>query len=330
MAFKEMIESAGQSVKENSPTILTIGGVIGIGFTIVLACRATLKAQKVVEKHNKKREEFEKSDAGDPGSKEYTQALAKIYADTALKLAKTYAIPAVIGVASIVSILGGHKILSDRNVKLSNTVAALTTSYNELDKFIKQYRKRVIDDQGEEKDKEYAFGVKSDKVATVDDKGKKTNLAGNLHMADGVSEKDISDLEKTSPYVFVFDSRSPEYKNSPMSNMTFLQGQLNGWDIIYRSRQAESRADGKKHVILLNEVLDSLGLPRTVEGSVLGWDPTCNDGDGWLDFGINDFKFPQNKLFKNGYQTTCILEFNCDGVVYDREGAPLDLDYLTK
>lgn len=330
--MNQVLVKAGQTVAKNSPTILTVGGVIGIGVTVFLACRATLKAQKVVEDHHERREKveekFEKSE--DTTDREYTRELAKVYGKTAMDMTKLYAVPAVLGVASIVSILGGYKILSDRNVKLTNSIVAVTAAYQQLDKFTKQYRKRVCDDVGKDKDLEYAFGVTKDKCETVSPDGKKENLKGTLHTKDGVSKKDISDFEKLNPYVAVFDERSREYKNSASMNLTTIKGQLNAWNDIAKARIAEAKCGGAYPVITQNEVRRSLDLPETSAGAVTGWDLASDDYDGFIDFGINTITYPQNELFAEGRLTACVLEFNCTGNVIDCFDKQVDYAWMNK
>lgn len=330
----------------NSPIILTIAGVGLIGTGTVLACRATLKAQEIINQHHYDRNEMEQEikdgDMPGKGEKGYTQNLAKMYGTTLWSLTKTYILPVSLIGAGVACILGGHKILNDRYVKASNALAATTTAYNELNKFIKKYRKNVISDAGEAKDKQYAYGLSNDKVDTVDADGKKTKISKeDLHTKENVTEKDISDFEKVNPYVFVFDKRSCEYRTSTSSNLAFLQGQLNAWNQIYKSRRAQSLSDGIKHPIKLDEVLDSMDLPHKQlfnakgepigsAGSILGWDPTDPNSDGYISFGIDEVKFPQNESWLCGYSSALVLEFNCDGVVNTRDMMPVDYDIMNK
>lgn len=324
-----LMKSIGTTLSKNSPTILTVGGVIGFGVCVVLASRATLKAQKVLADHNERRDNFIEEHAEEiaKGNKEYTMELAKVYSQTIRSMTKLYLPAVIVGVASVSAILGGHHILSERNVKLTNTLAATTAAYNKLDDFMKQYRKRVVDTEGELKDKEYAYGTSSDKVDTVDADGKKTKLGKeDIHTKDGVTLDDICELEKTNPYVAVFaEGKSKEYVNSSASNMTFLKAQQNYWNDVLHSRATDG--DG---VVMLNEVRQSLGLKPTAEGAVLGWSMRADDSDRYISFGITDLKYPQNELFLNGYKAACILEFNCDGVVYKDIGKKMPLEFMEK
>ena len=70
--------------------------------------------------------------------------------------------------------------------------------------------------------------------------------------------------------------------------------------------------------VFLNEVYDALGIPRSKEGSVVGW-VLNGEGDGYVDFGI--FSDPDNQSlrdFVNGREGSILLDFNVDGVIWDR------------
>ena len=71
--------------------------------------------------------------------------------------------------------------------------------------------------------------------------------------------------------------------------------------------------------LLLNDVYDMLGIPRTKDGMVIGWvyDEKHPVGDNFVDFGIYDTIRASNRDFVNGYERTILLDFNVDGNIYD-------------
>jgi hypothetical protein len=70
--------------------------------------------------------------------------------------------------------------------------------------------------------------------------------------------------------------------------------------------------------MFLNEVYDALGLERTKAGSVVGW-IISHDGDNYVDFGIfTDKDARQYRDFVNGRSNAILLDFNVDGVIYDK------------
>ena len=59
--LQTLCSSALRSLKRNSPTILTIGAIIGLGFTSVTVATGTLKAQKRLEKAKEEKFKIYKS-----------------------------------------------------------------------------------------------------------------------------------------------------------------------------------------------------------------------------------------------------------------------------
>ena len=75
-----------------------------------------------------------------------------------------------------------------------------------------------------------------------------------------------------------------------------------------------------KGCLFLNEVYDMLGIPRTKAGAIVGWifDEKHPNGDNFVDFGIYDIHNDKKRDFVNGYERTILLDFNVDGVIYDK------------
>jgi len=62
-------------------------------------------------------------------------------------------------------------------------------------------------------------------------------------------------------------------------------------------------------------VYDTLGIPRSPAGQVVGW--VVGHGDGYVDFGIGKHDGTMAQAFVNGDERSILLDFNVDGVVYD-------------
>lgn len=72
--------------------------------------------------------------------------------------------------------------------------------------------------------------------------------------------------------------------------------------------------------VLLNEVYDALGIPRTKAGACVGWvyDESNPIRDNYIDFGLYKPGLREvNKDFINGYTAKVLLDFNVDGCVFD-------------
>lgn len=281
-------------LKKNSPIILTGVGIVGVVTSGVLACKATLKAEEILDEHQEKMETIKKAE--ETGSEKYTEEdikkdKAKVYARTIVNFAKLYGPSIALGAASIGCLIGGQTIMQRRN-------AALMVSYNLVNDAFSAYRKRVVDDLGEDKDKEYRYGVKKQVVVSeIEEDGKKKKVKETI---------DVVESTEHSMYSKFFDEASSHWQPNPEYNLVFLKAQQNYMNDLLKIRG---------HVFL-NEVYDALDIPRTSAGSVVGW-VLSKDGDNYIDFGIFDKNNCAARKFVNGTERNILLDFNVDGVIYD-------------
>lgn len=288
--------------KKHSPEILIVGGVIGVVGAGVMACKATLKVDEVIEPAKASLEKIHK--AAETGKTEagfiYDENDVKkdttiVYAQTGVKLAKLYAPAVIVGGLSITAILAGHNITRKRNI-------ALAAAYTAVDKGFKEYRGRVIERFGEAIDKELKYDIKAktyDEIVTNED-GTETVVKKTT---------EVINPYNYSPYAICFDDGCTGWTKDPEYNKKFL---------IDQQRYANDLLKIKGKVVL-NEVLDMLGAPRTKAGMVVGWiyDEKHPTGDNYIDFGIFDIDRPKNRDFVNGYERSIWLDFNVDGNIYD-------------
>jgi hypothetical protein len=280
--------------KKHSPVLLFGVGTVGVVATVVLACKATLKMDEVLEEA--KKNSLQIADAEALETEEYTNEDARKDSvnnriQTAVKIGKLYAPAFAIGIVSIGALTGSHIILSRRNV-------ALTAAYAGLDRAFKEYRGRVVDELGHDKDEEFRYGTIEREIAVDTDQGVAVKTVKTVN----------KDGNKKDPYSFLFDRDTSENWEAKSSyNLIFLQAQQNFCNDILR---------GKGH-LFLNEVLDMLGITRTPAGAVTGW-LKGSDGDGYVDFGILNGNTNESRRFLNGDEKSVWLEFNVDGVIYDK------------
>jgi hypothetical protein len=109
-------------------------------------------------------------------------------------------------------------------------------------------------------------------------------------------------------YARFFDELSTSWNREPEYNLVFLKCQQS-----YANDMLKTRGH-----VFLNEVYDSLGIERTKAGQVVGW-VISEDGDNFIDFGLyaNNGKV---RDFINGREGAILLDFNVDGVIYDKIG----------
>lgn len=286
--FTKVAGRTGLKLQKHSPEILMAAGITGIVVGTIMACRATRKLDEIMEEQQEEKMYVEDLHSeGEIDHKEYQKNLTKIYATTALKMVKLYAPAVTLQIASIGCILGSHGIMKKRNVALMAAYKAVEQSFND-------YRQRVIEEFGEEKDYDLKHGIQHEKVK-VDEDGKKVTKTLNK-----------ADPNSISQYARFFDASSEEYQGIPEYDLIFLKAQQN-----YANDLLHSRGH-----VFLNEVYDALGLDRTRAGAVVGWILT-KDGDNFIDFGIFDGDNPRTRAFVNGHEDCILLDFNVDGVIYD-------------
>ena len=296
------INRAGLKLKKHSPEILVVTGIISGVTAAVMACKATPKANAILEEAKQKIDTIHEIAENPEAAETYTekdvkQALTITYAQTGLEVVKTYAPSIAVGTFATVCILSGHNILRKRH-------AATAAAYVTLDKNFKEYRNRLIDRFGEELDKEIRFNIKAKEVeeTVVNEDGSET-----------VVKKTVEEVDPTTvgDYARFFDEWCRGYeKNNPEYNMMFLKQVLN---------HANEKLQSQGH-LFLNEVFEMLGFDRTPVGQVVGWiyDPANPNIDSYVSFGnIFDASNSNKRDFVNGREPAILLEFNCDGPIFE-------------
>jgi hypothetical protein len=264
-------------LQKNSPRILFVAGVVGGVTSTVMACKATLKLNTVLDDVEYEVKEV-KRDLKETDS--YNRDLAFVYAKGAVKLGRLYGPSVVLGAASIGALTGSHVTLTRRNAGLTAAYAAISRGFDE-------YRDRVRDELGQEKEQSIYSGTKT--LSLTDENGKKIKAL-------------VRDPNQFSIYAKIFDAGSRNWQKNPELNRIFLQSQQNYFNHILQARG---------HVFL-NEVYDALDVGRTKQGAVTGW--VWDEGDNFIDFGMFEAR---NANFIDGFEMDIILDFNVDGVIYD-------------
>lgn len=274
---------------KHSPELLTGVGIVGVITAAVFASKATLQAPDIAAQHKTYVAELKGVlQTGDITPAEYNKALTRTFSHTAIQFIKLYGPAVTLGLSSIGCIVGAHGIMKKRNV-------ALMAAYKTVEEAYNKYRARVIEDQGPLKDLEYRFGTQE--VTRVNEKTKKEETVKVL------------DPNGISKYARFFDELNLQWKNVPEYNLLFLKAQQN---------MATDRLLSRGH-LFLNEVYESLGLPHTKEGAIVGWVVTKDGtGDNFVDFGLYDVDNAKAREFVNGYETAILLDFNVNGVIFDK------------
>ena len=210
----------GMSLKKHSPEILMVAGVVGTVASTVLACKATLKVNEVLDETKTNLDKIHTAvetgvtEAGE----EYTiedskKELAITYAQTGVKMVKLYGPAVGLGALSIAAMLTSNGILHKRT-------AAAVAAYTAVDKGFKEYRGRVIDRFGKELDRELKYNIKAVEVeeTVTNEDGTETVVKKTI---------DVIDPNNYSPYSIVFDDGNTGWDKDPEITKFFLINQQN-------------------------------------------------------------------------------------------------------
>lgn len=290
----------GLKLRKVSPELMLAGGIIaGVG-AVVTACIATKKVieNKTLEKAH---EDLDNIQMGQTENAENIQdpkvkrkESFRVYRHLIFEMVKAYGLPAFLLLLSIGLILGSHGILKKRYV-------STTLAYKALDEAFKDYRKRVKDAVGEDKELHFFNGTEeSGEVTKIDENG----VAQTTKDVKKVHQK------KYTPYEFDWNARTApgNWEANSDYNRSFLQSIQN-----YANDLLNSRGH-----IFLNEVLDGIGLKRTRAGAVVGW-LKGSGGDDYVDFGLTEyFTDEYSDAHDDRYMNNLHLNFNCDGVIWNK------------
>ena len=279
----------GLKLRKISPELMLTGGIIAGGAAIVTACIATKKAEPVVEETH---EELNDIHDGVEDAKEQKKQSFKVYMRFVRKMVRIYGPSVLLFLLSVGLTLGSHGVLKKRYI--STTIA-----YKALDEAFKDYRERVKEAVGEEKELHFFNGT---------EEGRETTLINE----DGTSTttKEIVKVhpKKNSPYEFDFNAHTTDnWQMNSDYNLMFLKGLQDYFTDLLISRG---------HVFM-NEVLDALGIERTRPGVICGW-LKGSGGDDYVDFGISEYYTDDYSDVQDGYLRNIHLNFNVDGVIWDK------------
>jgi len=284
-AVTNKVGRLGLRISKKSPSLLFAGGLVGVIGGSVLACRATVKAVPAVENF-----QAEIKDVKLEGLKhhestiDYRKDLTYIYWKNTLVIAKLYAPAVVVGGIGIACLTGSHLQLTRRNNALMAAYATLNAAYE-------NYRERVREEVGEERELDLYHAAKTELM--VGDDGEPRQIKA-------------VDPNKFSPYARFFNEASEHWQDDPELNRLWITCQQEYLNLTLRARG---------HVFL-NEAYDALDLERSSAGQVVGW-VMGGEGDNFIDFGL--YSAYQARNF-DAREPNFLLDFNVDGVVVDLIG----------
>jgi hypothetical protein len=279
-------------LQHQSPHLLFGAGVVGVVATAVLASKATLQLDSALTEIEETRTRIKESEGLTLASghtytaEDQKRDLIVHNTKSVISIGKLYAPTVIVGVISIGCLTGAHVVLNRRNV-------ALTAAYAGLEKAYQGYRDRVREEYGEDTELALHHGTTQQEVTVETTNGPKKQVKT---LIDGTR----------SPYAKFFDELNPNYQRQAEYNLVFIKCQQD---------YANNLLTARGH-LFLNDVYDMLGIERTKAGSIVGWF-LDGEGDSYVDFGLYDDR-PSARNFVNGREAAILLDFNVDGVIYDK------------
>lgn len=272
--------------QKHSPVIMFSAGVVGVVATAILASRATLKIDEILEEHDDALEKIDRYEGSDYSDEERQRDKVVVYFRTGAKFARVYAPALLVGGLSIAALTGAH-------ITLNRRYAGAAAAYTALDKGFRAYRERVKDELGMDKDREFMYGMEDHTIIKETAEGPVTQVIKRPG-------------KKLSVYARFFDDGNKHWVNNHNYNQMFISCQQNWANDLLRARG---------HVFL-SEVYDMLGIERSRESVVVGW--ILGNGDDYIDFGVFDNDLHSGLLFVNGDEPSILLDFNVDGIIWDK------------
>ena len=220
-------------IAKASPAILIGVGIVSTIAGVVAACNQTTKIDKVLDKHDEMMDDIRPEPESEVNPVETEEVADKpmrvktaaVYAKTAGNFVKLYAAPAGLILLGMGSFLVSHRILNKRYL---GAVAAYTGVSNAFEK----YRKRVIEDQGIEKDSEYRFGkgeTAEIEMTTIDeDTGDEIIKKKQATIIDA----DGNPIELSEWCILFASWTSKEWSSNEYYNRSFIAGQEDIFDLM--------------------------------------------------------------------------------------------------
>ena len=279
--------------QKHSPKILFVAGAVGVVATVVVACKATLKTQIVLDNHDEAVAKLRaQHDASVTSDEVFKHDLNRQKLKTFFQITRLYAPTVGLGVLSVGALTSSHVILTRRNTATFAALASVQKGYEE-------YRSRVREELGEDKDFQFAHGGQ---MVSVKEK-----------LADGTTatrdEVRIGSKLGLSPYAMVFDEGSKYFSKLPGENQRFLT---------QRQQWATDKLRARGH-LFLNELREMLGFDPIPEGQIVGWLYNHSDEkDGYVSLGIYKGDPEWVQAYENGQEKYVVLDPNVDGNIWEK------------
>ena len=318
-------KTAAYTAKKYSPEILLGVGVIGVGVSTVLACKATLKVESILDTYEDtmtkvdialETEELKAQGYNDLNEIDilYTPEDAKkdrltVKTQTVVQFVKLYGPSATLMGASIGCILGAYRIMTKRQV-------ALMAAYKVMEEAFTTYRGRVISELGDAKDAHFMYGTNTitEEETIVDENGKKKKITKE--------KEELVPGAKLSGFARMFEEEKPDQMGSWTGSTQWSPIHDYNLNFLMAKEQHFNDKLVAKGFVTVNEVLEELGFSSTEAGMICGWRYKSDRGDGYISFrprGID------GNWMVGSDGDSIVMDFNIDGVIFDQNFARKEL-----
>lgn len=296
--------AALRTLEHHAPKILLGTSIVcGIGATVT-ACKATLKLPETMKEITENVEaakaiEVEEGEQDTAKNKE----VVKSYISGGIKLAKLYGPSVGLTVTSVACALAGNRMMNQR---YAGALAALGST----EKMFDNYRKRVVEEFGEEKDTQFANGIRevvTEEPVLNKDGTPKTDKNGEVKTTKKTSVEYDPSVNK---YSRMFDEVSTKaWDPNPDYNVTTLLGRQQYFNDMLHSHR----------YLFLNTVYKELGYPITAYGQDMGWIIDDDTPNAVVDLGLYDLTNSGKRRIEDidKYTNACLLTFK--GVRYIKD-----------
>lgn len=283
-------KTVAYTAKKHSPEILVGAGIaLGVGATVA-ACKATTHLEETVDDiHEVFDDVREAHDAGECTDGEHAKNLLRAYAYGAKEIGKLYWMPFLLGGASVASILGGFNIIRTRHIKLIAAYSSLERSYDAL-------KSRVSEEFSPKAADNFASGIKPKEIQ--DEEGKKKTV-------------DMVEGDTLGKYQWIYGPECCTWYENEFYNEQRLRSVL---------KSANDRIILKKdNTLTVAEVLVDMGekdIPKEffAYGWHMPWNHYATTAEPYISWDIK----PVYKDFGDGPVACFLVDFNCDGYVWDK------------
>lgn len=255
VGLKTIVTKAGFFLKRNAPTICTTLGVAGFVGTAVTTGTAAVKAKEIMDDRDKKIQGLEEAGAEQ-------KSIKAVKKEASAALAKTFAPPVTLGIASGALVFGGQHMMGRR------AAAALASAY-EWQKKLHTYRGNVVQQLGSEVDKRLSEGIPLDK-ADISDKLKEQVQEEKKNEEEGVKvlKRPWDEINRDKLWWFGETTCSSRlvggiWTGEPQHDLASLRR---------IKRRLYDRVCGRGYALMNDAIVDEFGAPHgTGYGATHGW-----------------------------------------------------------